>query len=110
MKHATGNVFLVFSLLQSLCSDSVLYTQAFKPKSNNTILGKKPNLPQCLPPTSPSAKKNQQDETDLIQSGLWPGENTLLGIFSEYQPPAFLSETVISRIIMLISVSNLVET
>lgn len=90
MKQATGTVFLAFSLLQSLQRDLVLYTQDSKPKSNTRILGKKPNLLQYLPQTSPNVKKNQQDVTDFIKSGLWPELNTLVGIILEYQPPAFL--------------------
>lgn len=40
---------------------------SFQPTGNITILGKKPNLPQCLLQTRPNAKKNGQDEADLIQ-------------------------------------------
>lgn len=74
---------------KSLTSYSVLLHIIFQAPKQHYNLRCKPNLQQCLLQISSNAKRNQQDEADWIQSGLWSGENMLLGI-SEKQPPAFL--------------------
>lgn len=59
-KHTTGNVFLAFSLLQSLNSNVGLYTQDSKPKSNITILGEKKKI---LPALFSSNKTKCQEKS-----------------------------------------------
>lgn len=89
-KQTTGNVFLACPLLPRLSSHLVLYIQASKPTGNITILGKKTKPPTVFTSNMSKCQENGQDEADLIQRGLWPGGNTLLGISLEHQPPAFL--------------------